>query len=113
LERQTGEWNFVGGYSGQAITEHSSNPGFSALRGFKRAFIGKASYTIDVNRSFSVETAIRQNGQGVSIKPEYTQALGQHWRVTAGLAWIHGSDSDFIGQYQRNSFGIIRFRYSF
>jgi len=56
---------------------------------------------------------VRQNGQGLWLKPEYSQAFGQHWRVTAGFAWIHGSDSDFLGQFHRNSYGILTVRYSF
>ena len=113
LERQSGEWSFVGGYAGEVVTDHRSNLGFSELRGFTKAFVGRAGYTIDVNRSFSFEAAVRQNGAGVWLKPEYTQAVGQHWRITAGLAWIHGSDDDFIGQYHRNSYASLRFRYSF
>jgi hypothetical protein len=113
LERQAGEWLFVGGYAGQNVTEQRSNFGFSEIRGFTKAIIGRAAYNIDVNRSFSFQAAVRQNGQGVLLNPEYTQAIGQHWRATFGFTWIHGSDSDFIGQYHRNSFAILRIRYSF
>ena len=68
---------------------------------------------IDVNRSFSVEGAVRHNGDGVWLKPEYTQAVGQHWRATVGGALIRGASSDFFGQYQRNQFVTLRIRYSF
>ncbi|HUI56261.1 MAG TPA: hypothetical protein VLY04_14900 [Bryobacteraceae bacterium] len=113
LERQSGEWSFVGGYAAQAITEHGLLPAFSPDRGFTRAILGRAGYTIDVNRSLAFEAVVRQNGQGLWLKPEYSQAFGQHWRVTAGFAWIHGSDSDFLGQFHRNSYGILTVRYSF
>ncbi len=113
LERQTGEWSFTGGYAGQAITAHGTSPSFSPVRGFTRAVVARAGYTIDVNRSVSFETVIRQNGRGVYLKPEYTQAFGQHWRITAGFALIRGSASDFLGQYRRNSHGILGLRYSF
>jgi hypothetical protein len=113
LERQSGEWSFIGGYSGQVITAHGSSPNFSPIRGSTRAFVARAGYTIDTNRSVSCETVIRQNGAGMYIKPEYTQAFGQHWRVTAGFAIIRGEDGDFLGQYHRNSHGILAIRYSF
>ena len=113
LERQTGEWTFAGGYAGQAITAHGTAQSFSPIRGMTRALVGHAGYTIDTNRSVSFEAVVRQNGQGMYFKPEYTQAFGQHWRVTAGFALIRGDADDFLGQYRRNSYGIFRLRYSF
>jgi hypothetical protein len=113
LERQAGEWSFVGGYAGQAITRHGEALTFSPIRGSTRAFVARAGYTIDVSRSLAFETVIRQNGRGVYLKPEYSQAFGQHWRVTAGFALIRGDPGDFLGQYRRNSHGIVTVRYSF
>ncbi len=113
LERQTGEWTFVGGYAGQAITAHGTAISYSPVRGSTRAFVGRAGYTIDVNRSVDLEAVIRQNGRGLYVKPEYTQAFGQHWRVTAGVAVIRGEEGDFLGQYHRNSHAIVTLRYSF
>jgi hypothetical protein len=113
LERQAGEWTFVGGYAGQAITSHGTAINYSPVRGLTRAAVARASYAVDVNRSFAFETAIRQNGRGWYLKPEYTQAFGQHWRLTAGFALIRGEEGDFLGQYHRNSHGILTVRYSF
>jgi hypothetical protein len=47
------------------------------------------------------------------LRSEYSQALGQHWRVTAGFTAIRGEPTDFLGQYRRNSYARINFRYSF
>lgn len=113
LERQAGEWFFVGGYAGQVITRHGAAAGFSPARGFTRAFVARAGYTIDVNRSLTLEGVARQNGRGAWLKAEYTQAFGPHWRATAGFAWIRGDASDFLGQFQRNSHGLVALRYSF
>jgi hypothetical protein len=113
LERQMGEWTFVAGYAGQAISSHGTAFAYSPQRGLTRAVVARASYTIDVNRAFALETAVRQNGRGYYVKPEYSQALGQHWRVTVGFSLIRGDDGDFLGQYRRNSFGLLSFRYSF
>lgn len=113
LERQTGEWTLVGGYAGQVVTRAAAVPAFDAERGLTRAFLGRASYTIDTNRSAALEAAVRQNGEGASIRLEYSQAWGQHWRATAGFAVIRGSPDDFLGQYRRNSYGNVEIRYSF
>jgi hypothetical protein len=113
LERQTGEWSFVGGYAGQIITAHGPALSFSPVRGLTRAFVAHAGYTIDTNRSLAFDTVIRQNGRGVYLKPEYTHAIGQHWRLTAGFALIRGNNNDFLGQYHRNSHTILALRYSF
>ncbi|MFB3828289.1 MAG: hypothetical protein ACE15B_16090 [Bryobacteraceae bacterium] len=113
LERQTGEWFLVGGYAGQVVTGRRAFLDFAPDRGLARAFVGRAGYTIDTNRSVAVETAVRQNGKGIWAKLEYTQAFGQHWRATAGLALMRGSESDFLGRYRRNSHGILAVRYSF
>jgi hypothetical protein len=113
LEHQSGEWSFVGGYAGQVVTSHANSLAFSPQRGFTRSFVAHAGYTIDANRSLALETIIRQNGNGLWLKPEYTQSFGQHWRLTAALALIRGRAPDFIGQYHQNSHGILTVRYSF
>lgn len=113
LERQTGEWSFVAGYAGQAITNHGTAIAYSPIRGLTRSVVARAAYTIDTNRSLAFETVVRQNGAGMYFKPEYSQAFGQHWRLTAGFALIRGRDDDFLGQYHRNSHAILTLRYSF
>jgi len=113
LERQAGEWFFVGGYAGEAVTASRTTLGFSPERGFAKAFVGRAGYTIDPNRSLALEAAIRQNGEGSWTRIEYSQAFGQHWRVTAAFALIRGSPADFLGQFRRNSHAAIALRHSF
>jgi hypothetical protein len=113
VERQAGEWFFIGGYAGQAVTDHRSVLSFAPDRGLTRAFLGHAGYTIDTNRSVALETAVRQNGRGVWAKLEYSQAFGDHWRATAAYTLIRGDVTDFLGQYRRNSHAMLVVRYSF
>ena len=113
LERQAGEWFFVGGYAGEAVTTSRATLDFSPERGFAKAFVGRAGYTIDPNRSVAFEAAARQNGRGTWTRIEYSQAFGQHWRATAGFALIRGSPGDFLGQFRRNSHALLALRYSF
>jgi hypothetical protein len=113
LERQTGEWGFAGGYAGQATTDHRSTFGFSPIRGLARSLVGMATYTIDTNRTVSFQGVVRQNGQGLWLRTEYSQAFGQHWRATAAFALIRGDTTDFLGQYRLNSHALLSVRYSF
>jgi hypothetical protein len=113
LERQQGEWSFVGGYAGELVTAARNPLFFAPDRGIARTFLGRASYTIDTNRSIAAEAAIRQTGQAAYVKAEYSQAFGSHWRATAGFVLLGGNLSDFLGQYRRNSHGLITIRYSF
>jgi hypothetical protein len=114
LERQTGEWFFVGGYGGETITERGRQTAdFNPDRGLTRTILARAGYTIDANRSVSFETAIRENFDGFWTRIEYSQAFGQHWRATTGFTVIRGEPSDFLGQYHRNSYGLIALKYSF
>jgi hypothetical protein len=111
-ERQVKEWSFVGGYAGSVATRDAASPlQFAPDRGFAKSFVGRAGLTIDANRSLAVETAVRAGGS--FLRFEYSQLFGQHWRATAGLAWIRGDMSDFLGQYRRNSYGSLALRYSF
>lgn len=112
-ERQAGEWSLVGGYAGQHTTRARQALGFAPDRGLARAFLGRASYTIDANRSLATEGAVRQNAKGVWVKFEYSQALGPHWRATAAFTLIRGDPTDFLGQYRRNSHAALTLRYSF
>jgi hypothetical protein len=112
-ERQRGEWLFVGGYAGEAVTERRVQIDFAPDRGLAKTFLGRASYNIDTNRSVAVEGAVRQNGNGFYGKVEYTQAAGTHWRVTLAANLLRGSAEDFLGQYRRNSNLMVVLRYSF
>ncbi|HEV8144741.1 MAG TPA: hypothetical protein VGP79_00090, partial [Bryobacteraceae bacterium] len=112
VERQVKEWSLVGGYAGEAATRGAANPlSFTPDRGFSKSFVGHATLTIDVNRSLTVETAVRAAGSFVRFG--YSQAFGEHWRVTPGVAWIRGDMTDFLGQYHRNSYASLAVRYSF
>lgn len=112
VERFVREWSFVGGYAGSYTTRAPATPlQFAADRGIAKSVVGRAGLTIDASRSLAVETAIR--AQGSFVRFEYTHATGQHWRTTAGAAWIRGDMSDFLGQYRRNSYASLAIRYSF
>jgi hypothetical protein len=114
LERQSGEWFFVGGYAGEAVTHRGTRAAdFAPDRGLTKTLLARAGYTIDANRSVAFEAAVRQNGDGVWVKNEYSQAFGQHWRVTLSATVIRGDLADFLGQYRRNSHALVVLRYSF
>jgi len=113
IERQTGEWAFVGGYAGDHVTRQQAIAPFAPDRGLSEAFVGRASYTLDVNRSVACETAVRQNGDGGYFKAEYSQARGSHWRTTVSGALLRGDAKDFLGQFRLNSHFRLAVRYSF
>jgi hypothetical protein len=114
LERQSGEWFFVGGYAGEILVHRGTQVvNFNPDRGISKSILGRAGYTIDSNRSIVVETAVHQNGKGLWTKFEYSQAFGQHWRLTSSVSLIRGMPGDFLGQYRSNSNGLIAVKYSF
>ena len=113
IERQTGEWMIVAGYSGDVTTKRRAAIGFAPDRGMARSIVARASYTIDPVRGIAFETAIHQNGDGAFAKVEYSQTRGQHWRATVTGVGIVGQNDDFIGQYHRNSYAGLALRYSF
>lgn len=113
LERQTGEWLWVGGYIGDVVTAHRLAIAFAPDRGMAKSIVGRASYTIDPRRNMSLEGVVRQNGEGLYAKFDYSETRGRHWRVTLSGVGIAGRDSDFIGQYHRNSNLSAALRYSF
>jgi hypothetical protein len=104
---------FVGGYTGEIVTARRAASTFAPDRGLTRSIVGRASYTIDPARSLTFESAVRQNGDGVYAKAEYSQARGQHWRATVTGVAIAGRRDDFLGQYHRNSHVAATLRYSF
>lgn len=112
LQRQVGELSLVGGYAGEVVTFKRVTSGLSLDRILARTFLGRAEYTIDVNRSLAFEGAVRQNGQGVLLKFEYSQAMGQHVRATASYTLIRGEPADYLGMYRRNSNAALSLRYS-
>jgi len=113
LERQAGEWFLVGGYAGEFVTREGAEAQFSPERGLAKTFLGRASYTIDANRSAAFEGAVRQTGKGAYLEAEYSQAFGQHLRLTAAGTLIRGDRDDFFGQFQDNSNVRVTARYSY
>src|SRR3954469_15493126 len=113
IERQTGEWQLVGGYAGEVVTKHRTAATFAPDRGLTRSIVARASYTIGPNRGVAFEGAARQNGHGVYARAEYSQARGQHWRTTVAGLILAGRADDFLGQYNRNSQLSVALRYSF
>ena len=113
LERQSGEWVFIGGYAGEAVTTRRTVATFAPDRGMTKSIVGHAAYTIDPRRGVAFEGAVRQNGAGVYAKAEYSETRGQHWRLTVTGVGIGGDADDFLGQYHDNSHLAIALRYSF
>jgi hypothetical protein len=113
VERQTGEWILIGGYAGEVVTIRRAALTFAPDRGLTRSIVGRASYSIDTNRSLAFETALRQNGDGLYLRAEYSQARGEHWRMTVAGAAIAGHADDFLGEYRRNSHVSASVRFSF
>lgn len=114
LERQKGDWIFVGGYSGEVVTAATGNPlQFSPERGFARSILARADYTISPISNLSLTAVARQDGGGTWLRFEYSRMYGRHWRATGGVTWIRGEEDDFLGQYHRNSYASLALRYSF
>jgi hypothetical protein len=113
LERQSGEWLFIGGYAGETVTRQGSTASFSPERGVSRSILGRVSRNVGVNRTLAIEGAVHQNGHGAYGKVQYSQAYGQHWRATATAVALGGQSDDFFGQYRHNSHVVLGARYSF
>jgi hypothetical protein len=113
LERQVRQWVLAAGYAGQTVFDHRYPIYFDPERGLTRTFFAKAVYNLNAPASISIETAIRQNGQGAWSNIEYSRQLADHWRLIGGITVIAGARNDFLGEYRRNSFGILKLRYSF
>jgi len=113
VERQTGEWVLVGGYAGEIVTSTRPTFPFAADRGIAKSFLGRASYTVDPRRTVAIEGAARQNGDGFYVKGEFSEAFGQHWRLTVTGVGITGDENDFLGEFHRNSHGSFALRFSF
>lgn len=113
IERQTGEWLLDVGYAGDVATSSRALFAFAPDRGVARSIIGRAAYTVDPQRTVALEGAVRQRGEGFYVKVEYSQAFGQHWRLTLSGIGIGGDESDFLGQYRHNSHGSLALRFSF
>ena len=113
IERQTGEWTLLAGYAGEWVTARRVTQAFAPDRGLTRSIVARAAYTVDTNRNVLLETAVRQNGRGLYVKGEFSQARGQHWRMTLAGVALGGRDDDFLGQYRRNSNLSLSLRYSF
>ncbi len=113
LERQIREWVIAGGYAGQSVFDYRYPISFDPERGLTKTFLAKAVYNLDAPTSFSIETATRLSGRGTWTTAEYSRQVADHWRLIGGITVIAGNRNDFLGEYHRNSFGVLRIRYSF
>ncbi len=99
VERQVGEWTLDGGYTGEVVTVSNDTLPFAPDRGVAKSIIGRVAYTVDPRRTVAVEGAAHQNGKGFYIKGEFSEAFGQHWRLTVSGVGLAGDSDDFLGQY--------------
>jgi hypothetical protein len=113
LERQVRQWVFAGGYAGQTIFDQRYPIYFDPDRGLTKTILAKAVYNLDAPTSITFQTATRQNGNGTWSSAEYSRQVAEHWRVIAGINVISGIPSDFLGEYRRNLFLLLKVRYSF
>ena len=113
VERQQGELFLAGGYAGETVRVRRTTADFAPDRGLSKALLGRASYTIDPNRSVTAEAAVRQDFSSLWLKGEYSQAVGGHWRASVTGAFIRGEPDDFIGKYRLNSHLGASIRYNF
>jgi hypothetical protein len=113
IERQIGEWLFVAGYAGEILTSAERPLAFDPERSLARSLILRASYTVDPRRSLTAEVVARQNGDGYYLKGDYSQAIGNFWRLTLSQILLAGERNDFLGQFDRNSHFSAGLRLSF
>ena len=113
LERQTGEWMLSGGYIGESVTREGEGFRFAPDEGVAQSIIGRAAYTLDPTKSVTIEGALRQSGDGAYVRGEFSNAFSSHWRITFTGVALGGKDTDFIGQYHRNSNVSMTLRVSF
>lgn len=113
VEVQRGQWVLVGGYTGEVVTRRRELTTFAPDRGMSRAIVARVSRTIGTNRSFDVEGAVRQTGEGAYGRARYSHGFARHWRATLAVVGIGGQADDFLGQYDLNSHAVLTVRYSF
>jgi len=113
VQRQIRDLLITVGYAGELVTAHTNTLQFAAEQGFTRAIVGQAHYALDSNRTLTLDVFVRQNGQSSLVRPGYSQSIGRHWRANFGFSWLRGEETDFLGQYHRNSFAVGEVRYSF
>ena len=113
LERQIHDLRLIFGYAGEVVTAHAETLQFAGERGFARAVFGHALYTLDSNRTLTLDVFVRQNGGSALLRPGYSHSFGEHWRATVSFTWLSGDPNDFLGRYYRNSFATAELRYSF
>lgn len=113
LERQVKEWVIAGGYAGQTVFDYRYPFYFDPERGLTKTVLAKAVWNASAPTNLTIETAIRQNGAGTWSTVEYSRQVATHWRVIGGITVITGNRNDFLGEYRRNSFGVLKVRYSF
>jgi hypothetical protein len=113
IERQIGEWLLIGGYAGEVVTREGRPLAFDPERSLARSIIVRASYTVDPRRSIAIEAVGRQSGEGYYLKADYSQAVGEFWRITLTQIVLAGEEDDFLGQFNRNSHFSAALRLSF
>ena len=113
IERQIGEWLLTGGYAGEVVTGEERPLAFDPERSLARSFIVRAAYTVDPRRTVAVEAVGRQSGDGYYLNAEYSQAVGEFWRLTLTQVILAGDEDDFLGRYDRNSHFSAALRLSF
>jgi hypothetical protein len=113
LERQIGEWLVTAGYAGETGSGEHASQAFDPERSLARSIVARVSYTVDPRRTITIEAVGRQSGDGYYLKGEYSQAVGDLWRLTLKQIVLAGQEGDFLGQFDRNSHFVAALRLTF
>ncbi len=112
-EKYVDDWHFTGGFVGEHITKDRGFVEVDIARALGNGFTAEATWTPSLKQVLSMHWYVEPTGDALLARIEYSRSLTPALRATAGWNWIQGEKGSTVGQYNRDSYFSLVFRYSF
>ena len=113
VDRAWREWFLVVEYADWVGARVSA---FSERRpdlGLKRTVLARITRPVGPRQSVELQGAVRLRDSDFLVRPLYSRALTDLWRLELSVTIVVGSSEGYLGQYAQNDAAEVRLRYAF
>ena len=112
VDKQWGDWFAIVQYAGQNLNGRVSDTAVFPDLALRSTLMCRVGRTIGPSRTLELSGAIRLLDGDFVLRPVYSLALSNRWRMKIGATIFAGSPNSYFGQFRDSSYLDLRLTYS-
>jgi hypothetical protein len=113
LDRTWGDWFAIVQYTDQIPARDVQDALVFPDQGLRSAILYRIERTLSGSQSIEIKGVIGVRDRDFLVQMGYNVALSDAWRLKAGITFLGGPRSSYLGQYRDNNYVNLQLRYSF